>query len=403
MGRKIGRIILVLGFIFLLNNMCSQAEEIIKPYRVKCEQPNGENNYYTEAPNVEIVHADSTFVTKYKMNFPDGKELTGTLTKNKKTALIPSELFLEGQHHLEVWMENSAGEMVAGTKMEKRFKIDRIQPKEPLEFIYPKGEAEQVLCLSEETEIEIKAEDATSGIKGIYYRLNEQEEQFVEGECIRVKVPLGFEGHIIAYAVDRAGNVGREFQSKDLICEAEAPEIQLQVPRGFESWYNQQVEISVNIQEHGIQSGIRQVTCYVNGKKAAEKSCELQTLGMVCSFSVNGMSTVIVEAEDYAGNRSVERKQILYDSQKPNIEIEGAEHYMITGSPVSLSCSVSDDQRVTYLLGKVSWKDTLGTEHVREITNWKKDGELYRGLEILEEDGIYKVQFPGAGSSWKSK
>ncbi len=59
----------------------------------------------------------------------------------------------------------------------------------------------------------MKASDAISGIQGIYYQKNEEEMQFLKGESGNLTIPVGFEGKICAYAVDRAGNRGEIIQS----------------------------------------------------------------------------------------------------------------------------------------------------------------------------------------------
>lgn len=44
MGRKIGKILIVLGMIFLLNVLGSRAEEKVQMYQIYCEEPNGEKD-----------------------------------------------------------------------------------------------------------------------------------------------------------------------------------------------------------------------------------------------------------------------------------------------------------------------------------------------------------------------
>ena len=56
MGRKIGKILIVLGMIFLLNVLGSRAEEKVQMYQIYCEEPNGEKGYYTKSVKVEIEH-----------------------------------------------------------------------------------------------------------------------------------------------------------------------------------------------------------------------------------------------------------------------------------------------------------------------------------------------------------
>lgn len=393
MGRKIGKILIVLGIIFFMNKVGIQAEEIPKPYQVKYEKPDGENEYYTEAPEVEIEHFDEMLITRYRMKFPDETELTGKLDKEENKAVIQSVLFQEGENRLEIWMENKEGERIEGTETEKIFKVDGTGPEEPLEFVYQKNDEAEILCFSSETELEIKASDSVSGIMGIYYQMNDQEEQFLEGETIKIAIPVGFEGKVTAYAVDKAGNKGKTYYSKELICENEGAEIAMQAPQGFECWYNQPLMVEAVIWENRVQSGIKSIVCYVNEEIVEEKTCDFKTEKENILIPIKGMSTIKIEVEDYAGNKSAKRQQILYDNQNPQIEVTGAENYTITSDPVSLSCMVTDEQRIVSLSGKMVCRDTEGKETITEIPNWKKDGETYHTLLELNEDGIYQLEF----------
>lgn len=96
MGRKIGEILIVLGMIFLLNVLGSRAEEKVQMYQIYCEEPNGEKGYYTKSVKVEIEHLDQECITKFQLNFPDGKELTGKLEKAKEKIVLEESLFEKG-------------------------------------------------------------------------------------------------------------------------------------------------------------------------------------------------------------------------------------------------------------------------------------------------------------------
>lgn len=109
MGRKIGEILIVLGMIFLLNVLGSRAEEKVQMYQIYCEEPNGEKGYYTKSVKVEIEHLDQECITKFQLNFPDGKELTGKLEKAKEKIVLEESLFEKGNYHLIIWMENKEG------------------------------------------------------------------------------------------------------------------------------------------------------------------------------------------------------------------------------------------------------------------------------------------------------
>ena len=94
MGRKIGEILIVLGMIFLLNVLGSRAEEKVQMYQIYCEEPNGEKGYYTKSVKVEIEHLDQECITKFQLNFPDGKELTGKLEKAKEKIGLTTKIFI---------------------------------------------------------------------------------------------------------------------------------------------------------------------------------------------------------------------------------------------------------------------------------------------------------------------
>lgn len=406
MGRKIGKIVIVLGMIFLVNSMRMQAEEIPKPYQVRYEKTDDGEEYYRKAPEIEIEHFDERLVTKYRMIFSDGKELTGTLTKEKNKIVIQDVLLLEGDNCLELWMEDEEGERVEGTETKKVFRIDSTAPEDPLEFIYQKQQESEILCFSMETRIEIRAFDEVSGIKEIYYQFNDQEEVVSEGEKAEIVIPIGFEGTVTAYAVDNAGNRGEKYESKILICENEKPQLSLKAPEGFEHWYNEQFTVSVEIREIGVQSGIKDMVCYINGKKIREENYELKTEKDIFTVLVNANGMLVIETEDYAGNKSAERVQILFDDQSPEIKVAGAENYMITSEPVTVSCAVQDEHKIAAVGGKIVWKNTKGVENIHEIQSWKTDGKEYHAVEELNEDGIYQIYFGGkdrAGNQCESK
>lgn len=393
MDRKIVKIVIVLGIIFFFQSIRLQAEEIPTPYQIKYEKLSKDKEYYIEAPEIEIEHFDEKLVTKYRMMFSDGKELTGKLDIKENKVLIQAELFTEGEHELEVWMENQEGEKIEGTDTVKIFKIDKTAPNEPLEFIYQKDSESEILCFSDKTNIKIKASDSISGIQGIYYQLNEEEEKFMEGEAVTIELPLGFEGAVSAYAIDYAGNRGKWCTSKTFICENEAAEITMKASEGFEHWYNEPFSVEVMVRENGVQSGIKNIVCYVNGEKVKEDTYELKTEEETFLLPVNAMTVLGIETEDYAGNKSVKREQILFDNQCPKIDVSGIENYMITSDTISLSCFMSDEHKITSIEGKIVWANVDGMEKTIEIEDWKKDGETYYAEEELGEDGVYQLDF----------
>ena len=155
MGRKIGEILIVLGMIFLLNVLGSRAEEKVQMYQIYCEEPNGEKGYYTKSVKVEIEHLDQECITKFQLNFPDGKELTGKLEKAKEKIVLEESLFEKGNYHLIIWMENKEGKMVEGTEQKREIKIDKEAPADPISFQYSKHDGEEQIISNEEITVEM--------------------------------------------------------------------------------------------------------------------------------------------------------------------------------------------------------------------------------------------------------
>ena len=394
MGRKIGKILIVLGMIFLLNVLGSRAEEKVQIYQIYCEEPNGEKGYYTKSVKVEIEHLDQECITKFQLNFPDGKELTGELEKAKEKIVLEENLFEKGNYHLIVWMENKEGKMVEGTEQKREIKIDKEAPADPISFQYSKHNGEEQIISNEEITVEMTASDDTSGIQGIYYQINEEEYQFLEGNCVSVVIPVGFEGNLSAYAIDGAGNKGEVTKSSKIICEDEIPEILIRASEGLGKWYSKPCLIQIDISEHGVASGIKQVICSVNNKVVQNREYERgekETAASDVYKRQDKLSEIVVEVSDWAGNYTKKREKILFDNENPQLILEGAEDYCIAANDKTLTCKAIDNQRIVSVGGTIIWNDANGNRIEKRIESWEKDGAQYFAKENLTESGKYKV------------
>lgn len=394
MGRKIGKIVAVLAIIFLLNGLGSLAEEQVEMYRILCEEPNGQNGYYIKPVKVEIEHFDEKCQTRFQLLFPDGKELSGELTKAEDKAVLEEDLFEKGTYTLSVWMETEDGKVIEGTEQKREFKIDKEAPKEPVIFQYSGEERGSQIVSNEEITVNMKASDDISGIQGIYYQKNEEKVQFLEGESGTVTIPVGFEGKIYAYAVDMAGNKGEMIQSKTIVCENQNPEILMSAPNGFSKWYNKPCQIQIEVKESGIASGIKQVTCLVDGVILEQREYEYREKNTdKIILSVDKLAELVVEVYDWAGNVTQKREQILFDNEKPQMAVDRDKNYLITAEDQEISCIVKDNQRVEMVSGKIVWDNARGERTERIIESWEKDGEQYLMKEQLAETGKYEIYF----------
>ena len=159
--RKLSVIILVLLILYGLSGMAA-AEEHTEEVRIKCEEPNGKNGYYTKKPTVIIYHGGREDMTQIRLKQGDNILLEKTLDKAEKEFHVEPEKFKEGKQRLEVWQEDENGEVIEETKIEREFLIDTILPKK-IEIQYEGGNEEEVLYFSKETAVKLKAYDEGSG------------------------------------------------------------------------------------------------------------------------------------------------------------------------------------------------------------------------------------------------
>lgn len=392
MGRKIGKIVIVLGAIFFLNGLGLRAEEKAEIYRIYCEEPNGQNGYYIKPVKIEIEHMDQEYITKLQMDFPDGKALTGELEKPGDKIVLEEKLFEQGTYQLTVWMENKDGKVMAGTKQNREMKIDKKAPEKPILFKYSKNNSGEQISSNEEITVEMTASDDISGIQGIYYQLDGETYEYQKGECIKITVPIGFIGEVSAYAVDGAGNKGKPVRSKKLICEEQEPEILIHTSEGFEKWYNKLCQIQIEVSEGTISSGIKEIVCSVNDIIVQKKTFEQGEKNKEkVLLSVDTLSELVVEVTDWAGNSVKKRKKILFDNEKPKIRLERIENYIIMGKNQPITCSVTDNQRVASVDGTIIWYDVRGQRIERKVENWEKDGKKYFMTENIETTGKYEM------------
>lgn len=125
--------------------------------------------------------------------------------------------------------------------------------------------------------------------------------------------------------------------------------------------------IQIDISEHGVASGIKQVICSVNNKvvqnreyERGEKETENVTI------SVDKLSEIVVEVSDWAGNYTKKREKILFDNENPQLILEGAEDYCIAANDKILTCKAIDNQRIVSVGGTIIWNDANGNRIEKE-------------------------------------
>ena len=347
----------LVGFCFLLMVLFAfqvelKAEEIPKPCQIIFSEPDGTNGYYKGAPEARIKHMDEHFITRYQLDCPGGKKIVGRLEGAAKSEEISSEVFVEGRYKLNIWLEDVKGQVIAGTEQTKEIKIDESAPALTMQF--KTGNDQRAKGQNVEEVVEIKGEDGISGVSGIYYRVGEGAEQYIKGNHAFVSVPPDFQGAVVAYATDNAGNMSSSYEcpikrtepkrqstnrtesyegvkknskEQDYIIQEQEATPQLWI-EGFENntIAGQDVRYTCRVSEvNRVQGIVGQVVWEnENGKKETIELTDWKEEGeqyILCGeLSQDGRYAISVEVSDFDGNAYREKRHVIVDKTNPVIQ-----------------------------------------------------------------------------------
>ena len=83
-------------------------EDAVTEPEVLYPEPDGTNGYYITCPEIEIVHKEKGWVTRYELSMPDGAkkdEMLQLTDTQEEMSEVLSEMLEEGENILHVWME----------------------------------------------------------------------------------------------------------------------------------------------------------------------------------------------------------------------------------------------------------------------------------------------------------
>lgn len=178
-----------------------------------------------------------------------------------------------------------------------------------------------------------------------------------------------------------------------------APTISMTAPNGFDVWYDGDVPVGIEASEVGRGSGLGYVRSFINGTLidnvdvSASENAEVYAGNVqVTESSVNGSAIfILAEIVDRAGNRANMTNTVFIDREAPQIVWGGVSDYQISGKPLSLTGSVTDENGISYQSAQVHFCDTAGKESSRDLSEWlSTPGENTRGL-CLDQDGSYTI------------
>lgn len=187
---------------------------------------------------------------------------------------------------------------------------------------------------------------------------------------------------------------GRRLEGMDYVGEfrldTKAPIFEMSAPEGFDIWYRDAVRISVSGKDGENGSGILSVSCRCENEVVGTvKGAEGEFLISRPSSGGKGAS-VTVTVTDRAGHKSEKTRKIYIDNSPPEVDIEGAADYMITGRPMLVTCKVSEENGLKELRASVEHEDPDGIK--REMKGgWADKDGAKECILPLEEDGIYRL------------
>ena len=187
---------------------------------------------------------------------------------------------------------------------------------------------------------------------------------------------------------------GRRLEGMDYVREfrldTKAPIFEMSAPEGFDVWYRDAVRILVSGKDGENGSGILSVSCRCEDEVVGTVKGEEGEFIISRPSSGGKGASVTVTVTDKAGHRSEKTRKVYIDNSPPEMDIEGATDYMITGRPTLVTCKVSEENGLKQLRASVEHEAPDGIK--REMKGgWEDKDGTKECILPLEEDGIYHL------------
>lgn len=403
-----------------------QDERQWAPPQIVRPEPDGQNGWYVNPPEITVMHTETDARTIYKVTAPSGIVMEGTLeleqTENEDeegneekdeeeavsqaVQIIPADVFEEGRNIIELRMVTAEGEKEVFCA-EEEILLD-LTPPGRTEIQPPVSADRDGAFFHTPAKISVKCMDEVSGVESIQVSLEgegEQKQETIEGSSGEVSISPGFRGKISAFAVDRAGRQGEVSVSADILCEDEAPEITAEISGEEGGWMQGEAEVEVRVKDpqkrYGFASGLCSVVCSAGGKTVLKKSWNGSgeaVLSETVRFAVEETCVdargipVTVYVSDRAGNTAVLTKEVFIDRKPPEAEIAGVRDEMIGAETQKAVFTVSDENALKRCSLTVLRTDIDGVqEKIMDAGDDKWNGTARRRQIEAEfsEDGKY--------------
>lgn len=294
----------------------------IKSFLTEFSKADGKEGIYVTKPEVWIRHVSERGVTRYQL-VKETKILTqGILEQEGQEAMIAGESFGEGEHKLEVWMEDEEGQTVKEFALQETFLVDTQAPEIRMEV--PGGfDAWHKECAI----LNVDASDGVSGVRKLICYANGQCMGEAKGNKGKFEIKgTSFSGkgvEVQVTAEDRAGN--QSSRVKSVYIDNKAPRAKI---NGVEDYMITSEPLSVvyEVQEENILSECSAFAEWQNvqGKQSVLPVPEWENIKdgkrTVQRLTEDGIYQLKVSAVDKAGYQAEQNMQVIIDKENPVIQ-----------------------------------------------------------------------------------
>lgn len=294
----------------------------IKSFLTEFSKADGKEGIYVTKPEVWIRHVSERGVTRYQL-VKETKILTqGILEQEGQEAMIAGESFGEGEHKLEVWMEDEEGQTVKEFALQETFLVDTQAPEIRMEV--PGGfDAWHKECAI----LNVDASDGVSGVRKLICYANGQCMGEAKGNKGKFEIKgTSFSGkgvEVQVTAEDRAGN--QSSRVKSVYIDNKAPRAEI---NGVEDYMITSEPLSVvyEVQEENILSECSAFAEWQNvqGKQSVLPVPEWENIKdgkrTVQRLTEDGIYRLKVSAVDKAGYQAEQNMQVIIDKENPVIQ-----------------------------------------------------------------------------------
>ena len=162
------------------------------------------------------------------------------------------------------------------------------------------------------------------------------------------------------------------------------------------TWQQYEACVKVTAEDGALGSGVKNVVCYVNGRKTEHidiaKAAEGKAEFRIREHSSGGKAVAIrIVAWDYAGNAGSWEGRVFIDRVCPIAEIKGAADYSVTGKDTEVVFTASDDNLLKTAEVRIVRTDPRGNTVSCQNGTWSSENGHKIYCQKLTKEGKYQL------------